>query len=71
MAFPTIKTDGGLDAIVYTTAAGGSQTIHGAYLYDGTHNWMPVAWDNAGRRTKLGASALDITKAIKEGQLKV
>ena len=70
MEFPSVQTDGGLDAIIYTTQGGGSQPIHGAYLYDGSGGWLVTAWDARGRRTKLGVSALDITKAINEGKIK-
>jgi hypothetical protein len=68
LEYPTTKTDTGITVRIYTTKAGGTQPIHGAYQYDGD-TWMICAWFADGRKTHLGVSALDLTKAVEKKEV--
>ena len=71
VGFPEIKTDGGHRAIIYTTDAGGSQPFHGAWFAEYCQGWIIVAWYPDGRKTHLGISALDITVALRNNEIKI
>ena len=67
MAFPVVNTDGGAKACVYTTQAGGSWPIHGAYEAAGM--WFPIAWQSNGKHCPGFSANLDICGAIGNGEI--
>lgn len=68
MAFPTGKSNGNINIIVFTTQGCGRWPILGAY-YTG-FEWCPIAWQEDGRVFENHPGQLDITNAIQKGLLK-
>lgn len=70
--FPEIETDGGHQAIIYTTKAGKYQPIHGAVWCGEEYEWLPASWTIKGYRTNDGNNCdLNITKALQSGQIQI
>lgn len=72
MMFPKIKSDAGIEVIVYNPAAGGQAPIHGAYFADQKgFKWVPWSWDAKGKSFPLRIHNLDITLAIAANEIQV
>lgn len=69
MAFPCIKSDGGVDVIIYTTQAGGDRPIHGAFWAGEKWGWIPTSWTIEGQYAASFQSNLDIKMAIINGKV--
>lgn len=67
MAFPTGKSNAGISIIIFTSEAGGSWPILGAYFCG--ECWIPLAWRQDGKVLKDHTGGLDITNEIQQGIL--
>jgi hypothetical protein len=70
MGFPRVTSDGGVDVIIYSTTAGNSRPIHGAYNAGHKFGWCIITWPLTGRYLTV-KSDLDISKAIENGEIKI
>lgn len=68
MAFPLVDSNSGTKCVIYSTAAGGSYPIHGAY-YAGGGEWIATAWSIDGSHFTGRSSGIDITKAVADGKV--
>lgn len=72
MEISRVKTDTGIEVIIYNSAAGGAAPIHGAYLANQRgFKWVPWSWNFRGESFPLRIHDLDITLAIANEEVNV
>lgn len=72
MVFTRIKSDAGIEVIIYNASAGGQAPIHGAYFADQKgFKWVPWSWDAKGKSFPLRVHNLDISLAVAAGEITV
>lgn len=60
-----IKSDTGIEVMIYNSSAGGQAPVHGAYLANQKgFKWVPWSWNAKGESFPLRVHSLDITQAI-------
>lgn len=68
----TIKSDTGIEVIIYNSGAGGRAPIHGAYLANQQgFKWIPWSWNEKGESFPLRVHSLDISLALASGEITV
>lgn len=68
MGFTQVKSNKGTPIVIYSTSAGGTYPIHGAY-HAGDNEWIATAWSTLGEHFQGKTSGLDITEAVANGEI--